>query len=190
MSVADNLISVIDVAAECGKRKATIFKIIKRLQIETKKRRRSSSGNQFVSYITQDEFKRVRSELISSANHDESEHADDNLLSEIVGNESGVFYLIQLEGNHDPGRFKVGFAGNLGDRLRALRCSAPFATVVNTWPCRRLWEKTAIDCVTVDCERLHTEVFRVDSLDKVCEKCEQFFALMPTLSPSLLGEAI
>lgn len=179
--MTDDLVSVIDVAAEYGKRKATIFKILKRLRIETKKRRRSSSRNQLVSYITQDEFKRVRSELIGISNHDESEHADDGPMSEILYSEQGVFYLIQLEGNHDPGRFKVGFAVNLDERLRALRCSAPFATVLKTWPCRRLWERTAIDCVTADCEQLHTEVFRVDKFDKVSEKCDKFFALMPTL---------
>src|SRR4051794_26577857 len=47
-SMADDLISVMDVAAEYGKSKATIFKILKRLRIESKKLRRSSSGNQLV----------------------------------------------------------------------------------------------------------------------------------------------
>lgn len=65
------------------------------------------------------------------------------------------------------------------DRLRALRCSAPFAKVVGTWPCKELWGKTAIDCVTADCEKLHTEIFRTDALDEVAAKCQQFFALMP-----------
>ena len=45
-----------------------------------------------------------------------------------------------------------------------------------------LWEKTAIECVTDGCERLHTEVFRVDSIDTVIEKCDKFFGLMPSLS--------
>ena len=66
-----------------------------------------------------------------------------------------------------------------GERLRALRCSAPFATVVQSWPCRQLWEKTAIDCAAVGCERLHTEVFRAGSLVQVVAKCERFFAIMP-----------
>jgi len=98
--------------------------------------------------------------------------------------ELGVFYVVQLEPDHDPGRFKVGFASNMAERLRAHRCSAPFSKVLKTWPCRSLWEKTAIDCVCVGCEKLHTEVFRIDSIDKVITKCDEFLALMPCLQDS------
>ena len=94
----------------------------------------------------------------------------------------GVFYLLHLEPEHDPNRFKVGFASNLDERLRQHRCSAPLAQIVKTWPCRRLWEKTAIACVTEGCDQLHTEVFRASSLAAVEAKCSQFFALMPLVS--------
>ena len=93
----------------------------------------------------------------------------------------GVFYLLLLEPEHDPGRFKVGFAVSLSERLRTLRCSAPFLKVVKTWPCKSLWEKTAIECVAESCKRLHTEVFRAQSIESVVEKCERFFELMLTL---------
>lgn len=94
----------------------------------------------------------------------------------------GVFYLLRLEPQHDPNRFKVGFASNLSERLRQHKCSAPFTEVIKTWPCRRLWEKTAIECVTANCERLHTEIFRAQSISEVEQRCDQFFALMPSLS--------
>ena len=94
----------------------------------------------------------------------------------------GVFYLLRLEPEHDPSRFKVRFANNLNERLRHLRCAAPYTQVMNTWPCRRLWEKTAIECVTDGCERLHTEVSRSLSLETIEEKCAEFFALMPKLA--------
>ena len=100
----------------------------------------------------------------------------------LVSAEVGVFYLIQLEADFDPGRFKVGFAAGMSERLRQLRCSAPFAAVVRTWPCRRLWEKTVIDSVAAGCERLHTEVFRTTSLDEIVARCERFFAIMPPVS--------
>lgn len=95
--------------------------------------------------------------------------------------EIGLFYLVQLEPDHDPGRFKAGFTSNMEERLRAHRCAAPFVKVIKTWPCRSLWEKTTIDCVCDGCERLHTEVFRSDSIDQVVEKCDEFFSLMPRL---------
>ena len=172
--MADELISILDIARQFGTRKQTIFKVLRRMGIEPTKLRSSSNGNQLISYITQDELQRLSSELPSSRDRDEAESA-----GEIFSTEKGVFYLVQLEADHDPGRFKVGFAASLNERLRALRCSAPFATVVKSWDCRRLWERTAIDCVTAGCERLHTEVFRTSSLQAVVEKCDRLFAMMP-----------
>lgn len=178
--MADDLISVIDVADHHGKHKQTIFKVLRRLGIEASKRRDSSSRNQLVAYITQDDFRRVSEELSLFVARREPAIDDNEEANDFISAEVGVFYLIQLEPKLDPCRFKVGFAANMSDRLRALRCSAPFASVIRTWPCRRLWEKTAIDCVSAGCERLHTEVFRVSLLDEVVSKCEQFFSLMPS----------
>ena len=107
---------------------------------------------------------------------------DSATVSDALLAEQGVFYLLSLEPKSDPGRFKVGFATSLSERLRQLRCSAPFTTVVATWPCKRLWERTAIDSVGEGCERLHTEVFRTTSLEAVRERCDRFFALMPKIA--------
>ena len=177
--MGDDLISVSDVANHHGKRKQTIFKVLKRLGITTSKIRNASSRNQLVSYITQDDFRRITDEFGSQL---ETEQRDSEDSDGFVSAEEGVFYLIQLEPELDPCRFKVGFASNMPDRLRALRCSAPFASVIKTWHCRRLWEKTAIDSVSNGCERLHTEVFRANDLNEVVEKCEAFFFLMPSVS--------
>ena len=49
----NELISVKDVGSKLGKRKQTIFKIIKRLGIDVQKRRDSASKNQFVAYIAE-----------------------------------------------------------------------------------------------------------------------------------------
>ena len=180
--MGDDLISVRDIAAQHGKRKQTVFKILKRLGIQTKKHRSATGRNQRVAYITQSEFELVRSELRLIRSDEESE---DEELNGIDGSaEQGIFYLIQLEPEFDPGRFKVGFAASLPERVRQLRCSAPFATVMRTWPCQRLWEKTAIDSVSAGCERLHTEVFRALSLADIVAKCEEFFAVMPAVSAS------
>jgi hypothetical protein len=185
----DDLISVIDIASQHGKRKTTVFKILNRLGIEPTKRRSSAGKNQLVSYITQEELRRVTVEMQAITNRDDLEPCEGEEGDDFVSAEVGVFYLIQLEANFDPGRFKVGFAAGMSERLRHLRCSAPFAMVVRTWPCRRLWEKTAIDSVAAGCERLHTEVFRTASLDEIVARCERFFAIMPPasgLSPNIV----
>lgn len=169
-------ISVLDVAAQCGKRKTTIFKVISRLGIETQKLKSPERHGQLIAYITEEDAEQIKSELESS-----SRSLTDNGPSPSLP-ELGVFYLIQLEPDLEPGRFKVGFASNMNERLRSHRCSAPYAKVVKTWECKSLWEKTAIDAVCNECEQLHTEVFRTDSIDDVIARCDQFFSFMPSLA--------
>jgi hypothetical protein len=175
----DTLISVIDLAAQHGLLKQTIFKVLKRLGIEPTKQPGTNSRGQVISYITQEEARTVI-EAIRSGRQPPDEDASS--AAEVVLDERGVFYFLALEPKSDPGRFKVGFAASLPERLRQLRCSAPFLEVVATWPCKRLWERTAIDCVTDGCERIHTEVFRTASLTPIRERCERFFAQMPKLA--------
>lgn len=176
-SMPEDLVSVIDLANRHGKRKQTIFKILRRLGIESKLRPGANNRGQLVAHITEQESQLVSAELRSAL----PETDDEDTVPEALFAEQGVFYLLLLEPDHDPGRFKVGFATNMPERLRQLRCSAPLAKIVLTWPCKRLWEKTAIDCVAEGCERLHTEVFRTASLDEVISKCKQFFSLMPQI---------
>ena len=178
--IDDQMISVIEAGRQLERRKSTIFKVMKRLGIHAQKRRDSNHGNQFAAYLTHADFVRVKEALIAAISDRSREGEIDNE-DAFISAEIGVFYLIQLEPDHDPLRFKVGFAANINERLRALRCSAPFSMVVKSWPCRRLWEKTAIDCVTFGCHRLHTEVFRCSSLEIVIAKCEQFFGMMPSI---------
>lgn len=175
--MTDESISIIDVAKRLEKRKQTIFKIIKKLGITTEKQRHSKHRGQAIAFITNEDFNRISEYVSSNENLGNMNRSVD--INETSSIDYGKFYLIQLEPDHDSGRFKVGFATNLAERLRDLKCSAPYATIVNSWPCHWLWEKTAIDCVTVDCKKLHTEVFRTDNLDNVQSKCNQFFALMP-----------
>jgi hypothetical protein len=182
--MGEDLISVIDVARQHGRRKATVFKVLKRLSIEPTKRRSPSSKNQMVACITHEEFRLVSIEMQSIASRDDSVTDGCDEADDFVSAELGFFYLIQLEPEFDPGRVKVGFAASMSERLRHLRCSAPFACVIRSWPCRRLWEKTAIESVAADCERLHTEVFRTGSLDEIIGRCERFFAVMPPVQAS------
>ena len=172
----DNLISVIEAATKLGMRKQTLFKVIKRLGINTSKQRNSSHRGQAIAYIAKADFDLILNQTITQ---DKTNDVGPTLSTQI---DHGVFYLIQLEPDHDPGRFKVGFASNFPERLRQHRCSAPFAVVLKTWPCYVLWEKTAIDCVTQGCEKLHTEVFRTKDITGIKSKCDQFFSLMPAFN--------
>lgn len=180
--MTDSLISVKDFAEQNGLLKQTVFKVIKRLGIEPEKSRGGSQNRgQTISYITEREARMVLDVLASTMSAEAAKEGESTSVPEAALYDTGVFYLLSLEPEHDPTRFKVGFASNLNERLRQHRCSAPFAKAVKTWPCRRLWEKTAIECVTDGCEQLHTEVFRAQSLEEVEAKCNQFFQIMPQL---------
>jgi len=179
----ESLISVKEFAESNGLHKATVFRIIKRLGIDPEKSRGSRHNRgQTISYITEHEGRMVLEELASTKNSSTAREDKTASVPEAALYDIGVFYLLSLEPEHDPNRFKVGFASNLNERLRQHRCSAPFAQIVKTWSCRRLWEKTAIECVTDGCQQLHTEVFRAQSLEAVADKCARFFELMPQLA--------
>jgi hypothetical protein len=127
--MSEELISVVDLASQFGKRKQTVFKVLRRLRIEPRKLRSSDRRGQLVSYVTAQESRLVAAELRSTGPASKS---GDEAPPEALPDEHGVFYLLLLEPEHDPGSFKVRFAVSLPERLRTLRCSAPFAKVVRT----------------------------------------------------------
>jgi hypothetical protein len=172
------MITVIEGADRLGVRKQTVFKVLKRLGIETRKERHSAHRGQCMAYITVSDFQRVQEELTARRNGLPLDSGE-NTSKDLSPVEFGLFYLIQLEPDHDPFRFKVGFTAYMPERLRHLKCSAPFATILGTWTCKLLWEKTAIECVTAGCEQVHTEVFRSKSLEEIRAKCQRFFDQMP-----------
>ncbi len=176
--MADDLITVADAAERLGKDKRHVFKVLNRLSIERSLQRRDSARGQKVACISLADFRRLEEYFESIiSNLSDSEPND-----RIVDAESkGVFYLIQLEPEFDPGRFKLGFATNIDERLRSHKTAAPLCQVLNTWPCKLLWEKTAIEFITFGAERLHTEVFRTNLIEEIESRCNSFFALAPQL---------
>src|SRR5262249_44151531 len=130
----DDGVAVVDLADELQIRKQTVFKVMKRFGIHAVKRRESDRRGQLISVIRKAEADAVRDELRRTTSHirdGNSSVGDTHYFSE----DSGVFYVVQLEPDYDPGRFKVGFTTDIDGRLRHHRCSAPFAQCVKTWPC-------------------------------------------------------
>jgi hypothetical protein len=182
-------VAVVELADELQIRKQTIFKVMKRLGIHAVKRREYDRRGQMISVIRRADADAVRDELrrtTSGSREGSSSVGDTRYFSE----DSGVFYVVQLEPAHDPGRLKVGFTTDIDGRLRHHRCSAPFAQCVKTWPCRRTWERAAIDCVTTGAEQLHTEVFRVGSVQVVIDRADKFFGVMPVISEAPDGDSV
>lgn len=178
-------IAIVDLADDLQVRKQRIFKILPRLGIRPTQRRDPSRGNQNVATVDQTEAAAIRSEIEKSAESAAGVNARPGSFAPFAAEDVGFFYLIQLEPEHDSGRFKLGFTMDLDGRLQKHRCSAPFAKYVASWPCRRVWERAAIDCVANGCEQLYTEVFRATSMDRVTARAQAFFAMMPNLEEVL-----
>jgi len=181
-------IAIVDLADDLQVRKQRIFKILPRLGIRPTQRREASRGNQNVATVSQAEAAAIRSEIERSSESPSGSGARPGTLAAFSSDDVGFFYLIQLEPEHDAGRFKVGFTMDLDGRLQKHRCSAPFARYVSSWPCRRVWERAAIDCVTSGCDQLHTEVFRAASMDQVSARAQAFFAMMPGLEAEVADD--
>ncbi len=97
-------------------------------------------------------------------------------------NGNGVFYVIQIIPEFEPNRVKLGFASNVENRLQAHKTSAPTATLVQTWDCKRHWEDVAMASATRSgCKLIANEVFLCDDLDKLLERIDSFFDQMPDL---------
>ena len=103
----------------------SLFKIVKKLGLNPIKQRDPERGNQLVATVTPDEALQIRREILTRARVASVIDPEGNELL----TDSGQFYLIQLEPQHDPGRIKLGFTTDLEERLRKHRCSAPFSQV-------------------------------------------------------------
>ena len=165
-----NLISIGEIATIHGRRRESVHNIVKRLGIDTVKVASASARGQKVSCITMEDYRLLEQQLANS-----TQKTADTVAFR------GVFYLAQIEPVLDPGRFKVGFATDISERIRSHKTIAPFLQIVKTWPCKLLWEKTAIECVTHKCEQIYTEVFRTDDIQKVIQRADEFFEMMPQL---------
>lgn len=165
------LIAIVDIARNHGVRPQTIHKIVKRLRINSVKVSSKSARGQKASHVTVDDSREIEQYLAQSGREEEARH-----------DSRGVFYLVLLEPELDPGRFKAGFSSDLDERMRSHKTVAPMLRIVKTWPCKPLWGRTAIDCVTCGCERIYTEVFRTENIQEIVDRTDQFFALMPRLT--------
>jgi len=98
----------------------------------------------------------------------------------VASNENGTFYIIQLVPELSANRMKLGFATSMTSRLRSHKTTSPTAKLIESWPCRAVWEAAAISSITrIDCEWVGGEVFDCGDVDALRARGEEFFAIMP-----------
>ena len=98
----------------------------------------------------------------------------------VVSEDVGVFYIIQIVPELDPNRLKFGFAANVQERLAQHRTSAPTGCILRSWPSRRTWEPTLLDCLASrGCELILNEVYECGDLEALLDYAEALFKLLP-----------
>ena len=97
-----------------------------------------------------------------------------------VAETDGYFYMIRLVPELAPSRIKFGFTNSLKARLSAIHTAAPTAEIEKWWPCKRYWEKAAIDCATLsDSTLIGGEVYEFANVAAVRNRLDDFFAMLP-----------
>jgi hypothetical protein len=98
----------------------------------------------------------------------------------------GWFYVIQLVPELEPNRVKLGYADTIRTRLAAHKTTCPNARLAGSWRCKPAWELAARESATREgCQCAGGEVFDVDDITSLLERCAAFFELMPTLEPEV-----
>ena len=180
--MSDGYISLKQLAGELGMDRSHARRYVLNLGVTPVKRRTPESGGQLTLTVSAQEAEFIRH------TREEQGFLDSQ---KPVANETGFFYAIQLVPELAPGRIKLGFADGVELRLAQHRTSAPTARLLKSWPCRRAWERTAIDALSaLGGALVLNEVCEFEAIDELLQRGDEFFRLLPdpstrtALSPS------
>jgi len=169
--MAEEYVSLKHLSDELGLDRSNMRKYTLRHGVKPHKRRTPDSGNQLTLAVSLSEAQFIRAKRRENGFLGSSKPAE---------KEVGVFYIIRLVPELDPRRVKLGFADDLNSRLAQHRTAAPTAVVVKSWPCKRSWEVTIMDCLSAcGCKLILNEVFECEDVDGLIEKADELFSLLP-----------
>ncbi len=168
----EEYISLKSLALELGMDRSHLRKyVLNRTSIEPIKHRTPDSKNQLTLAVSPSQAKTIRRQRESEGY---------GVAAAAATSDNGEFYVIQLVPELDPKRLKFGFAENLANRLSQHRTAAPTATVLKSWPCKRSWESTIIDALTVNhCRLILNEVFECESNEELLSFGDSLFSHLP-----------
>jgi hypothetical protein len=166
----DDFVSLKQLAVEFSMDRSHMRKYVLKSGIQPHRRRTPDSGSQQTLALTPVEAESIR-----------SKRREEGFLGshKLAAKEFGVFYLIQLVPELDPRRIKLGFADDIATRMGQHKTAAPTAALVKCWPCKRSWESTVIDCLSVECKLILSEVYECDDVTGLVDKADRLFALLP-----------
>lgn len=172
----DGYVTIKEIAEEFGIDKSNARKYILDNGFVFEKTRTAETQNQLTLVLPTDQAGQVKQLRLSQG------FSVDGQNGIVDVDKVGTFYIIQLVPELDDRRVKFGYTGNLSGRLRAHQTTCPNAKVFCQYSCRDAWEITAIASIAREgCQFISNEVYQVDNLDKLMQRAEDFFSLMPNL---------
>jgi len=100
--------------------------------------------------------------------------------SSVINDGTGFFYVIRLMPDIAPNRIKVGYAASLQSRIESHRCTCPQLELLKSWPCRKVYEHTAIAiAINGSAFSYGGEVYDVASVDDMIARLDSFFGMLP-----------
>ncbi len=176
--MSKKFVTIKQLAEELEMDRSHARRYVLKLDVTPTKRRTADSGGQLVLTVSKEEAEFIK-----------KKRGEEGFLgsSKTVDKEVGSFYVIQLVPELDENRIKLGFAGDVNQRLAQHRTSAPTARVLATWPCKRNWEKTVIDALArVEGKLILNEVYEFADVEQIIEHGNRLFELLG--DPSLVTE--
>jgi hypothetical protein len=171
IATSDRYVSLKSLASEIGMDRSHMRRYVLRLGITPHKRRTPDSRHQLTLAVDDQQAETIRQR------RDECGFSSDRKVS---ASDVGEFYVIQLVPELDSRRVKLGFAENVSARLEQHRTAAPTAKLLSSWPCRRSWEGTLIECLSLrNCRLIRSEVFECDDVKELIEFANQLFVMFP-----------
>jgi len=64
-------------------------------------------------------------------------------------------------------------------RMAQHKTAAPTAVLVKYWPCKRSWESTVIDGLSVECKLILNEAYECEDVPSLVAKADRLFDLLP-----------
>jgi len=173
--MADVMVSFKELAARLRMDRSHANKYAKKaaakLGIQIGQWRDPTANNQVVLAVTEQDAERIV-EYRRSQGFLESD--------KVPATDTGLFYVVQLVPELDPSRIKLGFTTDMNERLSQHRTAAPTSAVLKTWPCRRAWETTVIDClVCAGCKLILNEVYECPDIAALLDRGDELFQLLP-----------
>jgi hypothetical protein len=171
----DHEISLRQLADMLGINQSQARKYVLKLGYSPPKARTPDSRGKLTYVFTEDE-----AEQIVTTRRQEGFIMGDTRGTPVSRDDVGMFYIIQLVPDLNQNRLKFGFTANIQERLSQHRTSAPTACILRSWPCRRTWEFTIIDCLASrNCELILNEVYECGELASLLEYADALFNMMP-----------